>query len=338
MDKTKASRIATALLNWYARHKRDLPWRMSYSPYSVWLSEIMLQQTTVPHAIPYFLKFMDKYPDVQALAAVHNDELMADWAGLGYYSRARNLHKTAKAVVEMGAFPDDLKGLKALSGVGDYTAGAIMALAYNQQANVVDGNVERVIARVCALSEPLPAVKPALKAEAADVFLNPANVSPRDLPQAFMDLGTLVCTPANPKCGICPIKADCDGFAQGVAPALPARMAKVAKPKRKGFAYIVRDDGGRILLQRREGKGLLGGMAGLPTSDWGDAPSHLDFLVLGDELGHIKHVFTHFELRLDVFEARVTQALPDGYYWVDDVVGLPTVFKKAYGLYRETGS
>lgn len=337
MDKTKASRIATALLNWYARHKRDLPWRVSYSPYSVWLSEIMLQQTTVPHAIPYFLKFMDKYPTVEALAAADSDVLMADWAGLGYYSRARNLHRAAKRVVELGSFPDTLKGLKELPGVGDYTAGAIMALAYNVPANVVDGNVERVIARVCAMDTPLPIVKPALKAEAADVFLNPANTAPRDLPQAFMDLGTLVCTPTNPKCGICPIKDDCDGLAKGIAPALPARMPKVAKPKRVGVAYIIRDAKGRVLLERRVDKGLLGGMAGLPTSEWGDECAALDFVSVGAHLGHIKHVFTHFELRLDVYEARAN-TVPDGYYWADDASGLPTVFKKAYALCRETHS
>ena len=333
MAKTKASRVIPALLSWYDRHRRDLPWRQSRDPYRVWLSEIMLQQTTVPAVIPYFLKFTDKYPTVKHLANAPQDQVMADWAGLGYYSRARNLHAAAKAVADLGSFPDTVEGLKTLPGIGDYTAGAIAAIAYDLPATVVDGNVERVMSRVEAITDPLPASKPLLRAAAALYYDDPANTRPGDLPQAFMDLGATICTPAKPKCMICPINDNCEAYKLGIQETLPARTAKAERPKRKGYAYWITNKEGQILLHRRPAKGLLGGMVGLPTSDWNDKPAHPDFITLGDSIGHIKHVFTHFELRLDIFEAKVKK-LPDDYFWadMDTLNALPSVFKKAAKL------
>ncbi|HEY8962900.1 MAG TPA: A/G-specific adenine glycosylase, partial [Alphaproteobacteria bacterium] len=297
VPKTKASKLIPALIGWYDRHKRQLPWRESREPYRVWLSEIMLQQTTVPAVIPYFQKFTTKYPTIKHLADAPQDQVMADWAGLGYYSRARNLHAAAKAVAALGTFPNTVETLKQLPGVGDYTAGAIAAIAFDQQATVVDGNVERVMARVEAITEPLPLSKPSLKAAAALYYIDRANTRPGDLPQAFMDLGSTICTPDKPKCMICPINDLCEARKLGIQDSLPARLPKAVRPKRKGYAYWITNNKGEILLHRRPEKGLLGGMAGLPTSDWNDKPAHLDFVSVSDDIGHIKHVFTHFELR-----------------------------------------
>jgi A/G-specific adenine glycosylase len=286
----------------------------------------------VPAVIPYFLKFTEKYPTVVHLANAPQDQVMADWAGLGYYSRARNLHAAAKAVAASGGtFPASVKDLKDLPGIGDYTAGAIAAIAYDLPATVVDGNVERVMARVEAITAPLPAAKPLLRAAAAAYYDDAANIRPGDLPQAFMDLGATICTPASPKCMICPINDLCEAKKQGIQETLPARAAKAVRPKRKGYAYWVTDEAGRVLLHRRPDKGLLGGMAGLPTSAWADDPAHPDFVKPGEAIGHIKHVFTHFELRLEIVAATM-ESLPDGYFWSSDVMaeGLPSVFLKAY--------
>jgi len=323
------------LLAWYDRHKRDLPWRGAPSAYHIWLSEVMLQQTTVPAVAPYYAKFLKHYPDVRALAAAPTEDVMRDWAGLGYYSRARNLHACAKAVAASGGnFPQTVEGLKALPGIGDYTAAAIAAIAFGKKASVVDGNVDRVVTRLFAIETPLPASKPEIRARAAEIYFDDANTRPGDLPQAFMDLGATICVPQNPKCVLCPVNTVCEARKLGLQNELPKRAAKQARPKRKGFVYWVTDDQGRVLLHRRPDKGLLGGMAGLPTSEWSDDPAHLeDFEIETIEKETVKHVFTHFELTLQIARAKIIGArikrAPDGYYFDDPAkAGLPSVFAK----------
>lgn len=333
--KPQVKSIIADILAWYDRYGRDLPWRTKGAvhpdPYKVWLSEIMLQQTTVPHVIPYFAKFTDKYPNVRALADAPSEDVMRDWAGLGYYSRARNLHACAKMVANdlRGVFPHDKAALKLLPGIGDYTAGAIAAIAFGQQASVVDGNIERVITRLYAIETPLPASKPEIKEHAHKIFHDPANTRPHDLPQALMDHATAICTPKNPKCPSCPIEKQCLARAKGIQNELPKREAKKARPKRKGFVYWITDDKGRVLVERRPDKGLLGGMVGLPTSEWNDAPEHLKYFKIEKiEKEKVKHVFTHFELTLSVVRASVKKA-PDGYYFADpENAGFPSVFAK----------
>jgi A/G-specific adenine glycosylase len=332
--------IIDKTLSWYDRHGRDLPWRIKGAahgdPYRVWLSEIMLQQTTVPHAAPYFLKFTQKYPTVRDLAKTSSEEVMRDWAGLGYYSRARNLHACAKAVdVAGGVFPDTKEALKELPGIGDYTAGAIAAIAFGQKARVVDGNIERVLTRVYAIETPLPAAKPEIMDRADKIFLSDANTRPHDLPQALMDLAQAICTPKNPKCPACPINSTCAAYKRGIQNELPKRAAKAAKPKRKGFVYWVTDNKGRVLVERRPDKGLLGGMTGLPTSEWNGDPKPLKgFKTASGPSATIKHVFTHFELTMTAMKASVVK-IPDGFYFenVKDA-GFPSVFAKVAKMMR----
>jgi len=330
MASTKAHSIILPLLKWYSRHKRDLPWRHRVTPYRVWLSEIMLQQTTVPAVIPYFLKFTDKYPDVAALAAAPVEDIMRDWAGLGYYSRARNLHACAKMVANDfgGVFPTDLKALKQLKGIGDYTAAAIRAIAFNQKASVVDGNVDRVISRLYGIETPLPLSKPEIRERAEEIYMDGANTKPSQLPQAFMDLGATICTPKSPKCGVCPLADLC----KTKSDALPRKVRAKDRPKRVGWVYVIEGKCGHVLLHRRPDKGLLGGMAGLPTSDWVDGPDyppHLPvFKAIKDTGQTVRHVFTHFELTLRVVRAQAPK-VPEGYMWGDPAkAGLPGVFKK----------
>lgn len=337
--------FAADLLGWYDRHRRVLPWRalpgITPDPYHVWLSEVMLQQTTVPAVIPYFGRFLAKWPRVQDLANAPAEDVMQAWAGLGYYARARNLHKCAKFVAENlnGVFPDNQEDLKGLPGVGDYTSAAIAAIAFNKPANVVDGNVERVMARIFAVTEPVPDSKPHLKKLAA-YMAGGARTRPGDYAQALMDLGATVCTPASPKCMICPVRGHCDGFKQGIAAQLPMRKAKGEKPQRHGYVYWVTDPGGRVLFERRRETGMLGGTIGLPTSDWVDTAmekTHLSFIVKGSA-GRIlvRHSFTHFDLELHGVAAELAEsAAPEGadYFWVAageaGKLGIPTVFKKA---------
>lgn len=330
--------IRSALLSWYDRHARALPWRTPPGsgerpdPYRVWLSEVMLQQTTVPHATPYFLEFTRRWPAVSDLAASPDEALMAAWAGLGYYARARNLLACARAVVERhdGVFPDTEAGLRSLPGVGPYTAAAVAAIAFDRPANVVDGNVERVMARLFAVETPLPAAKPELARLAATLV---ADERPGDWAQALMDLGATVCRPRSPLCERCPVAFACGALKTAVPEAYPRRTKKADRPRRRGFAYVLRDDRGRVALVRRPPKGLLGGMLGLPTSDWSDAPEPTP-PVAADwrELGEIEHVFTHFHLTLRVMGARG--------YWSDAIwqeadsaaQALPSVFRKALAL------
>lgn len=329
--------IRSRLLAWYDAHARALAWRAPpgaagrTEPYRVWLSEVMLQQTTTVHATPYFLNFTARWPTVSDLAAAEDAEVMAAWAGLGYYARARNLLACARAVARDhgGVFPETEAALLALPGVGAYTAAAVTAIAFDRPANVVDGNVERVMARLFAVETPLPAARPELKRLAARFV---TDHRPGDWAQALMDLGATVCRPRSPLCGQCPIAADCAGFASGEPDRFPVRPKKTEKPRRHGVAYVILDDKGRVALERRPDKGLLGGMLGLPTSEWSTVAEARTPPFPGDwrDAGAVEHVLTHFALTLHV---RVALAADTGAYaWTDPGqarVALPTVFAKA---------
>jgi A/G-specific adenine glycosylase len=319
------------LLKWYDCHARDLPWRLRSGrpdPYRVWLSEIMLQQTTVAAVGPYFTRFLERWPTVEALAAAPRDELLGAWAGLGYYSRARNLHAAAQRMAAEGV-PTSEAGWRALPGVGPYTAAAIAAIAFGEATNVVDGNVERVMARLYAVETPLPEAKPQLRALAAALV---TADRPGDWAQALMDLGATVCTPRSPKCGVCPWSSHCAALASGAPEGYPSRAAKAERPRRYGAAFRIERDG-ELWLVRRPDKGLLGGMAALPTTEWRAKKwSRAEVLkqapVAGDwkKIGAIEHVFTHFALALDVYS---TDTAPPNDGWWGDASALPTVFKKA---------
>jgi A/G-specific adenine glycosylase len=328
--------LRAALLDWYDAHRRSLVWRAppgapAPDPYRVWLSEVMLQQTTTAHAAPYFQAFTARWPTVGDLAAAEDAEVMAAWAGLGYYARARNLLACARAVARDhgGVFPDTEAGLLALPGVGAYTAAAVAAIAFDRPANVVDGNVERVMARLFAVETPLPAAKPELKRRAA-TLVGPGR--PGDWAQALMDLGATVCRPGRPLCEACPLTAWCDGFQSGAPERYPLKSKKAERPHRTGVAWVLRDGQGRVALVRRPEKGLLGGMTGLPTSDWAveapDAipPAPADWRAAGA----VEHVFTHFSLTLTVQAAE--SAGGGDFLWTDPdqaLAALPTVFRKA---------
>jgi A/G-specific adenine glycosylase len=337
--------IAADLLAWYDRHARALPWRSPPGapppdPYRVWLSEIMLQQTTVMAVKPYFERFTTRWPTVADLAATADAELMAAWAGLGYYARARNLLACARAVVNDhgGRFPDSEDGLRALPGVGPYTAAAIAAIAFDRPAAVVDGNVERVIARLFAIATPLPAAKPEIRARAAE--LTPDR-RPGDYAQAMMDLGATICTPRRPACALCPVRAHCIAAARGEADLYPVKAPKAAKPHRLGLAFWAEAEG-HVLLVTRPAKGLLAGMRALPTGAWTSTPGGLaeaPFAAAWEVLPRpVEHVFTHFSLDLSVAVARLEKRCappPAAEWWpLDrlDAAGLPTLFRKAAEL------
>ncbi|WP_020186741.1 A/G-specific adenine glycosylase [Methylopila sp. 73B] len=338
----------SALLAWYDRHRRRLPWRAEAGeradPYRVWLSEIMLQQTTVKAAGPYFLRFLQHFPDVAALAAAPLEEVLKLWAGLGYYSRARNLHACAQAVMERhgGAFPSAEAELLALPGVGPYTAAAIAAIAFDRPAVVVDGNVERVVSRLFAVEVAMPGAKPRLKALTGTIA--PAK-RPGDFAQATMDLGATICTPRKPACALCPWDDPCLARARGDQESFPRKAAKADRPTRRGVAYWVERPDGAALVRSRPPKGLLGGMTEPPTGVWSEtvdlaapvarlaeeAPLTADWRRLP---GVVTHVFSHFALDLAVLAAVVPQATPApaGARWVArrdlDGEALPSVFRK----------
>lgn len=310
-----ARAAAERLLSWYDHNRRDLPWRSrpgeEADPYRVWLSEIMLQQTTVPAAAPYFRAFTERWPTVRDLAAAPLDDLLVAWAGLGYYARARNLYKCAQVVANElgGRFPDSEERLLELPGIGAYTAAAIASIAFGRKATVVDGNVERVVARVFAVEEPLPGVKPKLRALAGTIT---PNERPGDYAQAMMDLGATVCTPRKPKCMLCPWAEWCNARAAGIQDDLPRKAAKADKPTRRGVAYWLLNPEGAVLLRRRAEEGLLGGMAEVPSTDWtaadpdeaawrGAAPLAADWRRLP---GTVRHTFSHFHLELGVVAAK----------------------------------
>ncbi|WP_118133267.1 A/G-specific adenine glycosylase [Oceanicella sp. SM1341] len=328
--------LSAELLAWYDVHARRLPWRVPPherregvvpDPYRVWLSEIMLQQTTVAAVIPYFARFTEAWPTVTDLAAAPDEEVMTEWAGLGYYARARNLLRCARAVAEAGGrFPDTEAGLMALPGIGPYTAAAVAAIAFDRQATVLDGNVERVMARLHAVEEPLPDAKETLRAHAA--LLTPAG-RPGDHAQAVMDLGATICTPRSPACGICPWREPCRARAEGIAAELPRKRAKAAKPVRLGYAYLARAADGAVLVETRPEKGLLGGTLGLPCSAWNEAPEPAPPLEADwHPAGEVRHTFTHFHLRLAVMVADVPAGGPGFRHLPANA--FPTVMRKAY--------
>lgn len=338
--------ISDHLLAWYDRNARDLPWRLPPGsalpddpawPYRVWLSEVMLQQTTVAAVKPYFARFTGIWPTVEALAAAPDDDVMAAWAGLGYYSRARNLLKCARAVAERGGFPATEAELRALPGLGDYTAAAVAAIAFGSRAVVVDANVERVVARLFAIEEPLPKARKAIRA-AADTITPDTRAG--DFAQAIMDLGSHVCTSRAPRCLLCPLAEACEGRKAGEPERLPVKPPKKAVPERRGTAFwITRGDGTEVWLVTRPGEGMLGGMRALPDDGWtarkdgsGEAPLAGEWR----KLGAVRHGFTHASLTLEV-RALETRKTPqgEGQWWPVarlGEAGLATLFAKAARL------
>jgi A/G-specific adenine glycosylase len=342
---SSSSAIASAadLLRWYDRHRRRLPWRAepgeTPDPYRVWLSEIMLQQTTVTAVIPYYDRFVSRFPTVQALAAAPLDSVLSAWAGLGYYARARNLHACAVAVAAAGGFPADLSKLQALPGIGAYTAAAIGAIAFGIPAVPVDGNVERVVSRVFAIEDALPAAKPAFRAAAARLGDDPAaRARPSDFAQALFDLGAGVCTPAAPGCAVCPWMAACAARRAGIQASLPRKTPKKARPVRFGVHFWLTDLHGRVLLRTRPYKGLLGGMTELPGTEWRAEPWTVQEALTVAPMrvdwrgaGQVRHGFTHFELIIDMLAARVEAIDAEGFvHPVDSLedAALPSVMWK----------
>lgn len=340
--------IAGPLLLWYDRAARTMPWRVGPAdrarglrpdPYRVWLSEVMLQQTTVAAVTGYFNRFIARWPTVADLAAAPDAEVMAEWAGLGYYARARNLLKGARAVVarHCGAFPAELDTLLALPGVGPYTAAAVAAIAFDRVETVVDGNVERVISRLFAIETPLPASRPEIRSYAK--VLTP-DARPGDYAQAMMDLGATICTPKSPACAICPLATNCMARKAGDPASFPRKSPKPVKPERTGFAYVALGGGGAFLVEQRPDRGLLGGMLGFPGSDWtaGEPMPCPPFPARWQALDPlVRHTFTHFHLTLTVL---VTEAPPGtnperGFFHPAasfSAADLPTVMRKVHDV------
>jgi A/G-specific adenine glycosylase len=347
------------LLEWYDRHRRKLPWRPlagePADPYSVWLSEIMLQQTGVKTVGPYFEKFLTRWPDVGALGRASLDDVLRMWAGLGYYSRARNLHACAAAVLRDhgGVFPDTEEGLRTLPGIGPYTAAAIAAIAFGRRTMPVDGNIERVVSRLFAVEEPLPQAKPLIQRLAATLLAAARAGDEKsragDSAQALMDLGASICTPKKPACSLCPLNENCVARARGDQESFPRKAPKKTGTLRRGAAFVV-TRGDQLLVRTRPEKGLLGGMTEVPTSHWlaaqedktalKQAPSVTGIARWHRTAGVVSHVFTHFPLELAVYTARVAAraGAPEGMRWVPIATlkdeALPNVMRKviAHGL------
>ncbi len=343
-EQAERSDEAAKLLAWYDRAARNLPWRARpgevSSPYRVWLSEIMLQQTTVATVSGRFEAFLARWPTVEALAAAPLDDVLHEWQGLGYYARARNLHKAARVVANGlgGHFPETEEGLRRLPGVGDYTAAAIAAIAYNLRTAPVDGNIIRVVARLRAVGDAMPAGKVVIREHVAELI---PNDRPGDFAQAMMDLGATVCTPRTPNCGSCPWHDLCRAAAEGQQTAYPVKKSKPPRLTRHGVVFWLRDDAGRVAVRRRPESGLLGGMIEFPSTEWRDEPwATADVLAsveTGEQFvrlaGSVGHTFTHFHLELDVVTGIVgAEKLPAGWrtvhpeMFVDEA--LPTVMKK----------
>ena len=330
---------SSTLLDWYDAHARVMPWRVGPAdravgvrpdPYAVWLSEVMLQQTTVAAVRDYFRRFSARWPDVAALAAADDADVMAEWAGLGYYARARNLLKCARAVAALGGFPKTREGLLGLPGIGPYTASAIAAIAWDAPATVVDGNVERVMARLFAVETPLPQAKAELTALAAS--LTPQS-RPGDHAQAVMDLGATICTPRNPACGICPLAGMCLAREAGVQADLPRKAPKATKPVRQGILWLARN-GPLWLVETRPERGLLGGMTGFPGDGWDGAGGPAPVAAGWQDAGEVRHSFTHFHLILKVLVAETDAPPLRGSYAQLAPASLPTVMRKAHDLAR----
>jgi A/G-specific adenine glycosylase len=338
--------ISASLLDWYDRNARDLPWRVPPGsalpqdadwPYRVWLSEVMLQQTTVAAVKPYFAKFLALWPSVHDLAAAPEDDVMAAWAGLGYYSRARNLVKCAKAVAERGGFPDSEAELRQLPGLGDYTAAAVAAIAFGRRAVVIDANVERVVARLFAIEEPLPGARKAIRA-AADTITPDTRAG--DFAQAMMDLGSHICTTRAPRCLLCPLAEACEGRKAGEPERLPIKPKKKPVPERRGTAFwITRGQGTEVWLVTRPGEGMLGGMRALPDDGWSaraDGSGAPPLEGAWRSLGAVRHGFTHASLTLEVRALETHETPPgEGQWWPTRRIGeagLATLFAKAAAL------
>lgn len=348
MDNNQRINFRIKILAWYDKHRRALPWRalkgQKPNPYYVWLSEVMLQQTTVVTVGPYFHRFIEKWPTVNDLASANIEDVMHEWAGLGYYARARNLYKCAQIISteHKGIFPDSQENLIKLPGIGEYSSNSIAAIAYNKPANVVDGNVERVMARYFAITQPLPDSKKHLKELAGAISWGETKRS-GDYAQALMDLGATICTPKSPKCMLCPLNDNCEGRVQGIADTLPAKKAKKDKPQKYGHVYWITREDGAVLFERRDDKQMLGGMLGLITSDWATDKDikHQSALSIKESKNTgllIKHSFTHFDLHLEIITAHLksTQKPENSHVWIIpsklDKIGLPTLFKKAVKL------
>ena len=343
------------LLAWYDRHRRRLPWRPlpgeRADPYRVWLSEIMLQQTGVKTVGPYFEKFVARWPGVDDLGRASLDDVLRMWAGLGYYSRARNLHACAVAVRRDhgGVFPDTEEGLRALPGIGPYTAAAIAAIAFGRRTMPVDGNIERVVSRLFAVEQPLPQAKPLIQQLASTLLRGAGKSRAGDSAQALMDLGSSICTPKKPACALCPLNEDCLARARGDQETFPRKLAKKTGALRRGAAFVVRR-GDELLVRTRSEKGLLGGMTEVPGSDWlaaqddkaalKQAPALKGVTRWHRKIGVVTHVFTHFPLELVVYTASVPARAraPEGMRWVPIATlggeALPNVMRKviAHGL------
>jgi A/G-specific adenine glycosylase len=337
-----SSRIAAKLLLWYDTHRRVLPWRAPQGkradPYRVWLSEIMLQQTTVQAVAGYYRKFLALWPDVHRLAAAKEDQVLAAWAGLGYYARARNLHAAAKIVTHDmgGTFPATAAALRALPGVGAYTAAAIAAIAYDEKQAAMDANAERVIARLFAIKTPLPKAKRELYARAQALVPERAG----DFAQALMDLGSAICTPRQPACKTCPLNAECLARGEGIQETLPVKAPKNARPLKRGAAFVARDKSGAVLLVKRPDKGLLASMLEPPLGPWSEkfpgakaALAQAPFEAAWNKRpGVVRHGFTHFELEIEVYAATISKRPKIKGSWIAaerlGAVALPTVMRK----------
>ena len=333
---------AKDLLRWYDRHARTLPWRARKGeipdPYKVWLSEVMLQQTTVPTVQPYFLNFIRRWPTLKSLAEAKEEEVLQRWAGLGYYSRARRLSACAKMLwrEQNGVFPKDEEELMRLPGIGPYTAAAIAAIAFEKKANVVDGNVERVISRIFSINEPLPFAKRKIK-DCAEKLVPEKRCG--DYAQALMDLGSEICRPKNPLCQQCPWLTSCRAEKEGLQDALPRRERSKTKPVRKTVAFVLRDEDGKIFIRKRPSKGLLAGMMEVPSSPWMEgkaldlteiksfSPCPAEWEVLP---GIVKHIFSHFVLEVKVMRSVTGKKIPGRWVSVRDLdrEALPSVMKK----------
>ena len=338
--------LSGKLLVWYDANARVLPWRerpgVKADPYRVWLSEIMLQQTTVAAVKDYFIKFIRIWPTVFDLAAAETEDVMKAWAGLGYYARARNLHACSKAIASAGGvFPETLEGLQALPGIGPYTAGAIAAIAFDVPVAAVDGNVDRVVSRYYAIEERLPSSKPRIR-ELAQALVPQKRAG--DFAQAMMDLGATICTPKSPSCGDCPWTDDCAGRMKGIAASLPLKATKQSVPTRYGHVYWIENARGDVLVRTRATKGLLGGMTEFPSSDWIDgkrmmfaAPFEADWKKLS---GLVEHTFTHFHLELTVWKTVLAKPVLDGRFVKTKVLAteaLPSLMRKVAVLAMKAG-
>ena len=341
-----AQNFADDLLQWYDANARALPWRIPPAqrktgalpdPYRVWVSEVMLQQTTVAHARPYFERFMQTWPTINAFAKADPADIMAAWAGLGYYARARNMLKCAQEVVALGGFPRNRQALLKLSGVGAYTSAAIAAIAFDQAEAAIDANVDRIITRIFDIETPLTLAK-------KDIATHANALVPRQncgaFAEAMMDLGATICTPNKPNCTACPVAKYCAAYQNGTQAARPVKLPKKARPSRFGHVYILQNDTDQILAETRPDTGLLGGMAGLPTSDWLPELAQFSPPISGDwqGIGSYKHVFTHFTLHITVWQFDSPHYRPtQTQFWLakNQASALPTAFKKAVGLIKD---